>query len=188
MKTNFLKYSIVVILLSFMAASCAKEVDFNQIDDLSLTPVFTSGIIFFKSPASNFYVNGVELVTVKDSVIFDLFNRDFVLDNLVKAELVFETTNSINKSFNLQVDFLDRANHHKHSFAVISPASTTSQDIITTHTEVFENGLLDALKTTNKVVLTIQALTGGLPLNNNTPGSIQLKSKGIFYLKIETSE
>lgn len=188
MVKKFLKYLAAAILSFVFTTSCTKEVDFNQINDLVLEPVVASDLIFFNAPATKFYVNGIELSTVKDSVIIDLFNRDFVVENLVKAEFVFEATNSINRAFNVQVDFKDDSNVLRHSFSVSSTASPTNSDIVITHTEVFENATLDALKASNKIVLTVQALSGGIPLNDNTPGRIQLKSKGIFYLKIEDSE
>lgn len=188
MVKKFLKYLAVAIFSFVFITSCTKEVDFNQINDLVLEPVVASDLIFFNAPASKFNVNGSELSTVKDSVIIDLFNRDFVVENLVKAEFVFESTNSINRAFNVKVDFKDDLNVLRHSFSVTSAASPTNSNVIVTHTEVFENASLNALKASNKVVLTIQALSGGSLLNDNTPGRIQLKSKGIFYLKIEDFE
>ncbi len=185
---KFFKHLAVAILFCFFITSCTKEVDFNQAKDLTLEPVLASDLIFFNAPAANFFVDGSELSTIRDSVIIDLFNRDFVVDNVVKAEFVFETTNSINRAFSVQVDFLDDTDLLKHSFTVSTLASPTNTDVVTTHTEVFENSLLDALKVSNKIILTIQALSGGSALNDNTPGRIQLKSKGIFYLKIEESE
>lgn len=185
---TFLKYLFATTFLSVLFFSCTKEVDFDQANDLVLEPVIASDLIFFNAPATKFYVNGSQQSTVKDSVVIDLFNRDFVVDHLVKAEFVFETTNSINKAFSVQIGFFDANNQEQHSFTISSPASPTNTDIVTTHTEVFENSTLQALKASNNVVLTLQALSGGDPLNDNTPGSIQLKSKGIFYLNIQESE
>ena len=188
MLKKFLKVLSVVISFFVISISCTKDIDFDQSKDLILEPIVASDLIFFNTPATKFHVNGVELSTVRDSVIIDLFNREFVVDNLIKAEFVFESTNLINRAFNVQVDFFDNLDLLRHSFSVTAIASPTNSNITATHTEVFENDLLDALKASNKIVLTVQALSGGSPLNDNTPGRIQLKSKGIFYLKIEDSE
>jgi len=176
------------MLSSITLFSCTEEIDFNQINDVSLKPVVAIDLIFFNAPATQFYVDGTELSTVRDSVIIDLFNRNFVVDNLVKAEFVFEITNSINRAFSVKIDFLDSENQLKHTFTINGAASPTNSEIETMHTEVFENDLLKALKASNKIKLTIQALSGGSPLNDNTPGNIELKSKGIFYLNIEKTE
>ena len=188
MKKIILKFTAVVALISVTCFSCTKEVDFKQADNLVLEPVAALDLIFFDAPSSSFFVGGTELTTVRDSVIIDLFGRNFVVDNLVKAEFVFQTTNSINKAFNVQVDFFDSDDRLQHAFAVIAPASPTNTDLVNTHTEVFETNILDALKASNKIELTITALPGGSPLNDDTPGSIQLKSKGFFYFNIESAE
>jgi len=185
MINNFIKYAFIVMLSTITIFSCTKEIDFNQINDVSLKPVVALNLIFFNALASDFFIDRIEQSTIKDTVVIDLFNRGFIIDNLVKAELVFETTNSIDKSFNIKVDFLDTSNRLKHTFTLTAPASPLNTDIITSHIEVFENTSLDALKVSNKIELTLQALSGGMPLNNDTPGVITLKSKGVFFLNIE---
>jgi len=178
----------MVVLMSTTYMSCTKDVDFNQAEDLVLEPIIALDLIYFDAPASDFFLEGTELTTVRDSVIIDLFSRDFVVDNLEKAEFVFQTTNSVNRAFNIQVDFLDSDNTLQHAFAVFAPASPTNTDLLNTHTEVLEANLIDALKASNKIELTLQAFPGGTPLNADTPGRIQLKSKGLFYFKIGSEE
>ena len=52
----------------------------------------------------------MELEEVSDTIAnIEIFSEAFVIDNLVKAELVFEATNTINRTFGLQVEFLDDA-------------------------------------------------------------------------------
>jgi len=181
---KFYKYTVAYILFAFVLGSCTKEVDFDQANDLTLNSVVASDLIFFKADASDFFVDTTALTTVKDSVIIDLFRRDFFVDYVVKATFVFEVTNSINRSCNVTVEFFDINDQKRYGFAVMAPASPNNIDIVTTHTEVFESSSLNALKATNKVVLTMQVLAGGDPLNNNTPGRIELKSKGVFYATI----
>ncbi|WP_242085731.1 hypothetical protein [Aestuariivivens sediminis] len=178
------KYAATYILFCIVLASCTKEVDFDQANDLSLNPVVASNLIYFKANASDFSVDTTELTTVKDSVIIDLFGRNFFIDYVVKAEFVFEVTNSINRRANITIEFFDINDQKRHEFSILTPASPNNLDIVTTHTEVFENNSLNALKASDKVVLTMQFLAGGDLLNMNTPGRIELKSKGVFYTTI----
>lgn len=182
---DFLGRLLVLIILSLGLSSCTKDIDFNQSKDLVLEPVLVSNLVFFNTPANNFFANGTALSVSKDSIIIDLFRRDFVVENLIKADLVFETTNSINKAFNLELDFLDSLNVRQHTFTISTPASPNNADLLTTHTEVFENASLNALKQTDKIVLTIRALAGGVEFNETTQGNIQLKSKGVFYFELQ---
>lgn len=185
---KFFSCSIVLVWVCTVLSSCTKDVDFNQANDLVLEPIVASDLIFFKADATEFFVNNTELVTVKDSVIIDLFNREFFVDYVVRAEFVFEVTNSINRSSNVTVEFFNSNDQKQHGFSITALASPNNTDVVKTHTEIFENQILDALKASNKVVLTMQVLAGGDPLNNNTPGRIQLKSKGVFYTSIDVSE
>ncbi|WP_242202435.1 hypothetical protein [Aestuariivivens insulae] len=184
---TFFKLTGVFVLLCFGILSCTKPVDFDQANDLVLEPVVASDLIFFKANATEFFVNNTELVTVKDSVIIDLFRREFFVDHVAKAEFVFEITNSINRGGRVTVELFDINDQKRHEFSITAPASPDNSDVVTTHTEVFEAQALDALKVTDKVVLTLQVLAGGDPLNDNSPGRIELKSKGVFYVKVEGS-
>ncbi|WP_242131604.1 hypothetical protein [Aestuariivivens marinum] len=185
---KFLKYTLPLIIFCLFMSSCTKQVDFNQANDLVLEPIVASDLIFFNADATEFFVDNTELVTVRDSVIIDLFNRDFFVDYVVKAEFVFKVINSINRSSNVTIEFFDINNQKRHGFSLMALASPNNTDIITTHTEIFENQALDDLKASNKVVLTMQVLAGGDPLNDNTPGRVELKSKGLFYTSIDVSE
>ncbi len=189
MINNLFKYSQLVVATLFLGLffSCTKEIDFNQAKEFTLEPQVASSLVFFNAPATKFSVNNTEINTFKDSVIIDLFSRGFVVDHVVKSEFVFEIANSINRSFNVRIDFFDDNDIIRHSFAITTSGSSANLDVITTHTEVFEGNTLNNLKATQKVVLTAQALAGGVPLNDSTPGNLILKSKGIFYFKIEAS-
>ncbi len=167
--------------------SCVKDVDFDQTEDIVLTPVLTSSVIFTEVEASQFSENGMELETVRDSVSnIEIFSDEFVNDNLVKVELVFEAINSINRTFNLQIDFLKDADELQHSFSFDALPSNSGSDIITEYTELFENESLEALKASTIMVITLRLYpsTDGSSLDENSAGTIALKSKGIFYFNI----
>ena len=104
---QILKYKILLLAISLMFFACTKDVDFNQINDLELNPVIESSLIFFDEPANRFLENGNEVLITQDFIIIDIFNNEFVVDNLVKVDLVFETENSINQRFDLQIALFD---------------------------------------------------------------------------------
>ncbi len=174
----------VLLVLNLGFLGCTKDVDFNQANDFEVSPVLESSLIYFDAPAADFFVGGSEVATVQDFVDIAIFNNDFVNNNLIKTEFVLETTNSINRAYNLRIDFLDSANQLQHSFITSAPASSTNKDVISSHTEVFEGSSLDALKQTTKLVFTLTMLAGA-PINNNALGSIHLESKGVFYFNYQ---
>jgi len=81
--------------------SCVKDVDFDQAQNLSIKPEIISSLVFTEVEASQFSENGIEQQIVRDSISnIEIFEAQFIEDNLVKAEMIFETTNSINRCAN----------------------------------------------------------------------------------------
>lgn len=176
---QILKYKILLLAISLMFFACTKDVDFNQINDLELNPVIESSLIFFDEPANRFLENGNEVLITQDFIIIDIFNNEFVVDNLVKVDLVFETENSINRRFDLQIDFFDNSGQLQHSFSITQEPLSNNN-----YTAVFEDDTLDALKNTTEIVFTLRLSPGNPPINETTPGTIKLKSKAVFYFNI----
>ena len=168
----------------FLLISCTKAIDFDQANDFKITPVIESSLIFLNEPANRFLDNGVQIVSIQDSVEITFFDNKFIRENLIKADFVFETNNSINRGFQVQVDFLNELDQLVHEFAFSATASPNNTNVIENYIEVFEDSELLALKTTRKMIFTLSVLPG-IAINENTLGKIQLKSKGIFYLNIE---
>ncbi|CAH8291946.1 hypothetical protein EV196_10721 [Mariniflexile fucanivorans] len=177
-------YTYIVILINSMCLSCSKPVDFDQVNDLEITPVMESSLVYLNQPATSFLNDGNQISTVQDYVQVQFFNSDFIVDNLVKAEFVFETTNSINSGFQVKVDFLDVNSQLQHSFSFLVEASTNNLNTTSNFTEVFQDNTLLALKNTSMLVFTLKMLSG-TPVTQNTVGYVSLKSKGVFYFNID---
>ena len=112
-----------------------------------------------------------------------IFNNKLTVDYLTKAEFTFESTNSIDREFQLQIDFVDGNDTTQYSVTLLAPQSPNNTDIVTEQVVVFEGNSLQALKSAVKIVFTI-TLQSGSPINENSIGNIQLKSKGLFYFTI----
>ena len=185
----FFKKQLPLILVIGVCFSCIKDTDFEQYDTLTISPIMEVSLVKTQEPASSFVdFSGTELSSISDQVVIDIFNSDFVVDNLIKAELVFGITNSIDRAFQIQIDFYDSTDILQHTFSINIDNSPTNTPLFTEHVEVFENMNLLALKSTHKLEITITLdpnLTGSI-LTPNSAGSILLTSKGIFYLKISS--
>ena len=182
-----LKGTLIFFVLLLTIISCVKDVDFDQAQNLSIKPEIISSLVFTEVEASQFSENGIEQQIVRDSISnIEIFEAQFIEDNLVKAEMIFETTNSINRSFNLQVDFLSTTNELQHVISFDVLQSSSGNPVLTEFIEIFEDESLDALKSITKMVitLTLDPSTDGSMLDENSIGKIALKSKGLFYFNI----
>ncbi len=170
-------------IISMMLLGCTKPIDLDQAKDLSLTPVVESSLFFYKGKAGEFFIGGSGAVLETSTVNIAVFDDAFVQDNLVKAEFLFETTNTINRAYSLQVDFLDGLGAIVHSIAIETPASPRGEELLSTHTELFEGNNIQNLKSAKQLEFTLTMLPG-IPINEGTFGEINLKSSGTFYLEI----
>lgn len=181
---------IIPLLLLFMITSCVKDVDFEQAEDFSISPVLESSLIFFDFPASEFEEpTGTAIVTVGDDLELDVFNDEFLRDNLIKAEFFFEITNSIDRSFRADVIMYDENDQITYAFD-IDVAPDGNNEVITTHTEVFEDALLEQLKNTVRLELILNMFPSvtGIPLNQNSQGNIKMRSKVTLFFQINSED
>jgi len=186
-----LKKAIILTVCCFVSFSCVKNIDFDQAEGVVLTPTLESSLLFFEEPAITFVDNsGAEISTITDSVIIEIFSDEFVKDNLQKAILQFEGTNSINRSFEARVEFLDVLDELQHTLTFIVAPSVSNDEVITESIETFEGVSLEALKETNKLFLTLTMLPSadGSTLDSNSIGTLNFRSKGTFFFNINTSE
>ena len=174
---------ILLLCIGLVASSCTEAIDFNQADDIILAPALEASLVYFDEPASRFVDNGATTSSIQDFISVEFFNDQFIVDNLEKAEFVFETQNTINRTFELQVDFLDRAGNLQHSLTVTEDAALDNTDTATVYTEVFEGNTLIALKRTVAIVFTLRLLPGEA-IDENTAGRIQYKSYAAFYINL----
>ena len=179
------KHFTIILLLNLMLASCTKAIDFSQVEDLEITPILESSLIFFNEPVNRFLNNGNEITLIQDFVLVEVFNEEIIVDQLIKVEFVFETKNSINRAFELQVDFFDESEQLQHTFTLQQEASINNIEIESSFIEVFENATLDALKRSSVILFTLRMLPGE-QIDQNSSGRIDFKSKSVFYFNITT--
>ena len=109
MKKYFIFKKILLLIVSVMISfSCVKDTNFDQTDPLVLTPIVEVNLIEIQETAVAFLDDfGVEVLNISDLIVFDVFSSDFVDENLLKAELVYEVTNTLNKAFEFKMEFYD---------------------------------------------------------------------------------
>ncbi|TDE27092.1 hypothetical protein E0I61_15475 [Flavobacterium ranwuense] len=183
MKLRAIHRILSILILILFSSSCASDLDYNQVNDIKLEPVFISNLAYFNIPANEFVTGGIEHTVFMDTPAVDVFNDKFFKDNLSRVDLFFEVNNTINRSYRIDLVFLDRNNQPVHSTNFIVPAYTGAENIVT-KTEIFQNATLDLLKRTTKITFTL-TMFAGPPLSENSIGSLKLRSGVTAYFIIE---
>ncbi len=183
-----IKKILTLFVLTCSLLSCVDDVDFDQVDDLQIEPVIEASLVFFEEPASSFLdEDGAEAETVQDTVRIEVFSDEFVVDNVIRAEFLFEGVNTINRAYSADIDFLDDENNVLHMVNLAIPESADNTDVLVTHLETFEGITLESMKASTQLAftLTLEPSEDGSILDENSPGNLRFRSKAAFYFAID---
>ena len=97
----------LVVPLVFL--SCTEELDFDQFDDLTVTPTMASGLFYLESTEE--FINSLNITGTfyAQTFNFDPFNEQFVAERLLEGTLSYEIENTTSKRITLLIEFLDDA-------------------------------------------------------------------------------
>ncbi|MCI4442383.1 MAG: hypothetical protein JHC39_02660 [Lentimicrobium sp.] len=172
-----------IFFLSILSFSCSSDLDFNQVNDLKSEPVVIANLASFDVPANQFVIGGVEQTISGDLLDFNIFKDSYFNKSLVRADFFFEINNTINRAYKINLVFLDANNSPLYTIPFNVPAYAGVQNLVT-KTEIFENAKLDLLKSTTKIAFVISLLPGPA-LDENSLGSLKLRSSATIYLVLE---
>ncbi|MCG9793288.1 hypothetical protein [Flavobacterium algicola] len=182
-KKSTIRNILSVLLLVFLTPSCSSDLDFNQSEDLLLTPVIVANLTNFDVPAPDFVEGGVETTVAFEVENFDVFRDTFFRDNLQQADFLFVITNTIDRDYVIELILYDIFNNVVDSIVFNIPASAGTPQVIT-EKKTYQNASLDQLKRTDKMGFRITMLPG-TPLTESSAGSLKLKSSATVYMEIE---
>ena len=180
MKKKFHLFFLFTALISLFMA-CVKDTDFNQTDDILITPTVALDFLFFNLSSESFTNIAMNNLVVSDTTFFKFLNEDFTVDNLIKADFYFKNTNSFPIQLITQYQFLDENNELHYEIIIPVNSGSLSNPVITEHIEIIEEGTIVNLTMADKVVVNVKAPS---PLDN-LDGILNLQSKTNYYLRIE---
>ena len=182
MKKNLL-VPILGVLLCLWMASCVKDTDFDQAENITLTPVVELDLIYFDLDAADFYNDETNppRLTVSDTTEIRFLDDTEIQESLKKAEFLFVFTNTIPRSFQADFQFLDVANETTYATSTTVAEGSPENAVVSEFTETVEGNDILALTQADKVVVSLT-----LPSSDvNLEGSLNLKSKTTYYLEIK---
>lgn len=173
-----------MLLLIGGGFSCTSDLNFDQVNDLKLKPVFEGNFSHFEVPATAFVSStGSEYQWAYDEQEFDVFRDKYLNSYLQRVDFYFEINNTINRAYTFDIVLLDDNNNALTTINFNVPAYSGSTNTIT-RTEIFENARLELLKRARKMRFLV-AMKPGPALNANSTGSIVLRSSATVYMEIQ---
>ena len=88
MKTNLTNSYLAVLLVVVLFSACVKDTDFDQAEDIAVTPIVELDLIHFDLPAMRFFdtVASSPVLTVRDTTDLEFLNDEEISANLERVE------------------------------------------------------------------------------------------------------
>lgn len=182
MKKN-LPTPILGLFFSLLLFSCVRDTDFNQAEEVALTPIVELDLIHFDLDAGAFFdsTNGIPRLTVTDTTEIRFLDDAEIQESLLKAEFLFVFTNSIPRTFQSDFTFISEAGDVTYSASTLVSEGSLNDPVVTEFIEVVEGPQILELTQANRVVVTVTIPSSDL----NLQGNLNLKSKTTYYLEIK---
>lgn len=174
--------SAVVLITAFsVCISCVSDVDFDQTQDVVLSPTVDASLIFFAIDTSDFENVDTELAVIRisDTTRLEFLNDSFIRENLKEVTLDFRVDNTFGQSLVNRAAFID--DDGQEQFVVFFEIASSSDGTVqrTEFTQVLSEDDILAISNSrflaNEVILT----TNGASIN----GELSLQSKAIYELE-----
>ncbi len=182
MKKNLLMPTVglFAVLLLF---SCIKDTNFDDAQNIALTPVVELDLIYFNVDAGEFYdsITNTSILTLRDTTEIRFLDDTDFRESLIRAEFQFNFTNSIPREFMVDFQFLSEENEETFVTGTIVNQGTEQAPVFTQFIENVEGEEVLQLTLANKVVVTITIPSSDASLR----GILNLQSKTTYYLEIK---
>ena len=175
------QFILLTSILLFV--SCFDGTDFDQTNEVVLTPEIELDLIYFNLEASNFYdyANNTEVLVLEDTTDLDFLGGSDINDIIKGADFYFEFTNTIARGFNVSFDFLNNDNVSKYLMqTTVSPGSGNTP-VVSYFVQYLDALQIKELTKANKVLVTVTIPSSSQDLS----GVLNLQSKTTYYLQIE---
>lgn len=180
-------------LTSLVFFACVEDVDFDQIEDVVLTPVYEVDLIYSEFDTDDYIDNQlppdtpIPVPPIRDTLNYDLTSTDFAIENLERIELTFEFRNTIETSFEFSYQFLSSSNQplgRVRTIFVVPGDGENTQPIISfsdPNPVVINNQELNQLSNATRLATELRVNNA----NSNLRGKLELRSKAAYYINYE---
>lgn len=175
---------ILLLSIVFLLTSCVKDIDFNQANQIEITPVYAVSLVQFSFDQTSL----VEQIpnaglTFVDSALFTAFEGLKNKEYLEKIDVEVEVNNPFDRDFVLNVAFFDSNAQETYVYKPLNiPAKSTLQDV---ETIIVANN--PDIVNSSQVLLRLEMSpngTGGAVIDQNVPLTLTFKSGGQFHFRI----
>ena len=175
---------LCMALLGFlMVTSCSENQDFDQLDNLEITPDYETSVFYVKAQES--LINRVAgLSFFIQDFNFDAFEEPFFTKRVLSGVLTYELENTTSKPIEIRLEFLDEGENilDTEVFRMdAAPTAVLSRDVAYGTT----GKSLDIIKATSEIRLTAINLGDNSSESDLPDPSVVLRSRAKFTLELQ---
>lgn len=181
---KYIPKNLFTLLLCFaIASSCAEKQDFDQLDDLDITPTSEASLLYIEAPeriinevsGTNFY---------SQTFNFDAFSEEFFADNILDGIITYEVENTTSKPLDITFEFLDDSGNSLDSENFTVNAAPTA--IIQREIAYGPAGRsLDIIRNTSAIRVSATNLGDNTSVSSLPNPTIYLRSSAKFRLRLK---
>lgn len=180
---NYSKYLAIALLLVGMFNSCIEEQNFDQLENLVVTPALEASITYVEAPEQliNLVPPGVSFYSQEFN--FDAFNQEFFAERVLEGVITYEVENTTSKQLNIVVEFLDAADVVLDTEAFsVDPAPTAILQRDIAYGPAGRS--IEIIKNTSNIRINATNLGDNISTSNILPNKIILRSSGRFTIEL----
>ncbi|MDV7140267.1 hypothetical protein R3X28_15355 [Maribacter sp. TH_r10] len=173
-------YAVLAAMLLF---SCVEEQDFNQYDDLSVTPTYEASVLYLEVPESaiNLLPSGY---TYSQDFNFDAFSEDIFADRVLEGVITYNVENTTSKPIEIQIEFLDEAGAVLDTEQFVLPSEPTA--VLQREIAYGPSGRsLNIIRNTSSISVTATNNGDNVSTSSQDDPMVTLKSSGKFTVRIK---
>lgn len=179
---SFPQLKLLCGVLSFiLCVACVKDVDFDQADEIIISPNVDLDLVFFELDTENFVTSdtGDPVSVIRDTTRLEFLDDGFVRDNLLQIDFVFRYDNSFPQAFEHSALFLNDDDEVQYAVTFDVAASLDGMANTTVFTQTIAEPDLDAIRNSIKMLIELTLEPNGEPII----GELRHQSKAVYSLE-----
>jgi hypothetical protein len=176
-------FKLFLLFSLFVASSCVKDLDFNQAEDLVITPEVAVSLVKSTLNQNQLVVGGMEVTSLSQTSEFTAFDNSIAQEDLRRILFQFEAINTFDRDFTIDFIFYDEFDVE--TYRIPTLVINANDDEFSMNDEVIIANTPRFLESTQiEVQFNLMPSSDGSTLDPNVPDTLTFKSAGIFYFTI----
>jgi uncharacterized protein YrzB (UPF0473 family) len=172
----------IFLLLALILVSCTSKLDFDQANELKITPVFEGDMFFFDISKNNLIDSQSQFrSTIQDTIDFAIFKNGNNRDHFVKAEFTIGYNNSFQRSFHTEYVFIDENNQPVEQNSFDIQAADINQNVEGEEIVIYSKAANPDFINFRKIVVKITVTPDTMPVEDEL---LHIKTKGKIYTEV----